>query len=509
MPGSEPHLLADVQAVRDHFGAVDVVENQKLETGSVDSVELRSQNPRSPLGRPTLSLVAGRFPRRVQQVALTAQVATLYNLGIGGAWHLDGHTRIVVGLVENPNNLMDEFALVAPGQITAPNEVTVLFDSTPTGDALFRFPKGVTPLHAPPPSTGFSPAVIAVVFSALGMIFIGLIARAGFAVMAQRRLRALGILSSLGATDRNVRLVMMANGAVIGVVGTLLGATAGLAAWFAYAPHLQASAGHAINPLNLPWWVIGFSMALAVFTATRAARKPARSVSKISVVAALSGRPAPVRPGRRTALPGLFLLAGGTYLLAYAGGWGANSRSDVLHLIGGLLAAVVGGLLLAPLSISILAKLGKRSPVALRLALRDLSRYRARSAPALSAITFAVVVAMLICLLSGARYADAVDYFGPNLPSNQLIVYAPGNGPRLLRYSDLLDARSPPPEGRSALDRPSDPRPAASWPWNRPVVRSFRLRTVVPASGNRMWQRQRCFVTMESRQTRYVPLLSS
>ena len=32
----------------------------------------------------------------------------------------------------------------------------------------------------------------------------------------QRRLRALGILSSLGATDRNVRLVMLANGAVVG-----------------------------------------------------------------------------------------------------------------------------------------------------------------------------------------------------------------------------------------------------------------------------------------------------
>jgi putative ABC transport system permease protein len=429
VPGTDPHLRTDVAAIRDHFGVVDVVENQRLETGSVNSVELRSQNPRSPLGRPTLSLVAGRFPHGMHQVALTPQVATLYDLGIGGAWHHDGQTRLVVGLVENPNNLLDEFALVAPGQIAAPNEVTVLFDSTPSSEARFTFPEGVTPLSAPPLSTGFSPGVIAVVFSVLGMIFIGLIARAGFAVMAQRRLRALGILSSLGATDRHVRLVMMANGAVIGVVGTLLGAVAGLATWFAYAPHLQASAGHAVNPLNLPWWVIGFSMALAVFTAVRAARKPARSVAKVSIVAALSGRPAPMRPRRRTALPGALLLGGGAYLLAYAGGWGANSRSDTLHLIGGLLAAIVGGLLLAPLSISILTSLGKRAPIAIRLALRDLNRYRARSGPALSALTFAVLVAMLICLLSGARYADAVDYFGPNLPSNQLMVYTPGNGP--------------------------------------------------------------------------------
>jgi putative ABC transport system permease protein len=437
LPGNEPQLAADVAAMRHHFGAVDVIENKKLATGSVSSVELRSQNPLNPYGLPTLSLIAGRFPKGFHQVALTAQVATLYNTGIGKIWRHDGQARLVVGLVENPNDLLDEFALVAPGQILAPSEVSVLFDSTPSSEASFAFPSGAAPLPAPTPSTGFSPAVIAVVFSVIGMIFIGLIAKAGFAVMAQRRLRALGILSSLGATDRNVRLVMMANGAVIGVVASLLGAAAGLVCWFTYSPHLQASVGHAIDPLDLPWWVIGFSVALAVLTAVRAARNPARAVAKVPVATALSDRPAPLMRGRRTAFLGVLLLCGGAYLLAYAGGWGANGSGDTLHLIGGLLATAVGGLLLAPSSITILAGLGGRAPIAIRLALRDLNRYRARSGPALSAITFAVLVAMLICLLSGARYADPVDYFGPNLPSNQLIVYTPGNGPGCCDRSDF------------------------------------------------------------------------
>jgi putative ABC transport system permease protein len=429
LPGPEAHLSADVAAIRDHFGAVDVVEHQRLSTGSADPVELRSQNPHGPFGRPTLSLVGGHFPHGGHQIALTRQVATLYNLRIGGVWYQSGSARVVVGLVENPNNLLDQFALVAPGQITAPSEVTILFDATRSTEAGFAFPKGVSPLPLPPTSTGFSPSVVALLFSIFGLIFIGLIARAGFAVMAQRRLRALGLLSSLGATDRHVRSVMMWNGAVVGVVGTALGAAAGLAAWFAYVPRLQTSAGHAIDPFNLPWWVIGVSMALAEFTAVRAARKPARSVARLSIVAALSGRPAPLPPGRRTALPGVFLLGGGAYLLGNAGGWGAQSRGDILRLLGGLLAAIVGGLFLAPLSLGLLARLGRRMPIAVRLALRDLHRYRARSGPALSAITFAVLVATLTCVLAGARYADAVDYFGPNLPSNQLIVYTPGNGP--------------------------------------------------------------------------------
>ncbi|MGH9102449.1 MAG: FtsX-like permease family protein, partial [Acidimicrobiales bacterium] len=61
-----------------------------------------------------------------------------------------------------------------------------------------------------------------------------------------------------------------------------------------------------------------------------------------------------------------------------------------------------------------------------RLALRDLSRYRARSGSALAAISLGVLIAVIIAIASAARYANALDYAGPNLASNQLDVYAPG-----------------------------------------------------------------------------------
>ena len=44
-----------------------------------------------------------------------------------------------------------------------------------------------------------SPATMVLVISVLGLVFIGLVATAAFTVMAQRRQRALGMLSSLGA----------------------------------------------------------------------------------------------------------------------------------------------------------------------------------------------------------------------------------------------------------------------------------------------------------------------
>ena len=50
----------------------------------------------------------------------------------------------------------------------------------------------------------------------VAMLLIALVAVGGFTVLAQRRLRSLGMLASLGATDKHIRLVVRANGVVVG-----------------------------------------------------------------------------------------------------------------------------------------------------------------------------------------------------------------------------------------------------------------------------------------------------
>ena len=76
----------------------------------------------------------------------------------------------------------------------------------------------------------------------------------------------------------------------------------------------------------------------------------------------------------------------------------------------------------------ILGRLGRRAPIAIRLPLRDLARYRARSGSALSAISLGVFIAALVCVLTAQRYGNVLDYAGPNVASNQIIVYTPGHG---------------------------------------------------------------------------------
>ncbi|HJY97715.1 MAG TPA: hypothetical protein VJ371_22435, partial [Streptosporangiaceae bacterium] len=58
-----------------------------------------------------------------------------------------------------------------------------------------------------------------------------------------------------------------------------------------------------------------------------------------------------------------------------------------------------------------------------------LVRYRARSGSALAAISLGVLIAVLVCVLAAQRYSNVLDYAGPNLGSNQIIVYAPNGGP--------------------------------------------------------------------------------
>jgi putative ABC transport system permease protein len=60
--------------------------------------------------------------------------------------------------------------------------------------------------------------------------------------------------------------------------------------------------------------------------------------------------------------------------------------------------------------------------------MRDLARFRARSGSALAAISIGILIAVIISVVSAARFANVLDYAGPNMTSNQLIVYTPNGG---------------------------------------------------------------------------------
>jgi putative ABC transport system permease protein len=440
--GAVPNLAAKVAALEHRLGRVEVIEDKTLAIpGSVDTYQLRAESAHGAFSGQMLSLVSGKYPTTSRQVALTQEIASAFNVHVGQSWTEGGTTRGVVGIVEDPLDTLEQFALVVPGQIRTPSEVDLLFNSpgTPSIGPNWNVARvGGYALGTANPET------IILLVAVLGMLLVALISVGGFTVLAQRRLRSLGMLASIGATEKQVRVVVRTNGAVVGVVGTLLGALVGLVVWLIYRPTLETSAHHVIGSFALPWVVIGPAMGLAVVATYLSARRPARAIAKVPVVAALSGRPLPPRQVRRSALPGVLFLVAAFVLLGYASA--KNSASPrVPFLVGGVVALIPGVILLAPFFLSLVGRLGGRAPIGTRLALRDLARYRARSGSALSAVSIGVLITVIIAVAAAARYGQVLDYAGPNLASDQALVYAPpGGGSQLCSPTGCSTAPTPP-----------------------------------------------------------------
>jgi hypothetical protein len=139
----DAHTASVIASLEHRFGRVEVIENETLSIpGSINTYQLRAQDPHGPFGGPMLSLVSGHYPSGADQVAVTSGVASAFHLSVGATWRVGGVERQVVGIVENPQSLLDEFALVAPGQVTNPTAVTALFDAP--GVPLSSFGKGCT-----------------------------------------------------------------------------------------------------------------------------------------------------------------------------------------------------------------------------------------------------------------------------------------------------------------------------------------------------------------------------
>jgi putative ABC transport system permease protein len=145
---------------------------------------------------------------------------------------------------------------------------------------------------------------------------------------------------------------------------------------------------------------------------------------------ALSGRPTGPKQGRRSAALGVALLGIGLVAIA----WSRQGKTPPL-IIGGLVLTAAGVLLFGPIAVGGLAAVAGRSPVAVRIAVRDLGRYRTRSGAALAAI---VLVTGIVAAIAISAAASAVNEGSPgevgwtNLPASQLIVYvSPGGAGQL------------------------------------------------------------------------------
>jgi putative ABC transport system permease protein len=419
LDGADPRRLATtLAAARRRFGTTEAVGHRTYAVpGGVERIDVRAQDPGGALGGSLLAIRRGHYPTGAGEVAVTDGVARLLRLDIGSTWAVDGVRRKVVGIVENPRRLSDEFALVPRSSAGKPEQITLMVNASAGAVRAFQDSlrdgelAGIESRGNEQQARTLALFSVATVFLLLAC----LVAAAGFAVVAQRRLRQLGMLTAIGATPKHLRLVLVANGALAGLLAAVTGTIAGLALWVLAGPTLETAVDHRIDRLSIPWPLVVAAAVLAVVGAAGAAWWPGRSAARVPVMLALSGRPPKPRPARHAAIAAAVLIAAGLVCLAL------SDRERRPLIVTGILASTFGCMLLGPPAIRVLGRVAGRAPIAPRLAMRDLVRYQARSGAALAAVGLALGIAATAVIVGTAEKAKRAAE-PPNLSDRQIRV---------------------------------------------------------------------------------------
>lgn len=231
---------------------------------------------------------------------------------------------------------------------------------------------------------------------ALLLAMVAVIIAAAFATTARRQLVVLGQLSANGARPGFLRRMLTLQGTLLGVVGAALGVGAGLLTLWLTRDRLASLYHHEVDYL-LTWDLAAIALT-AVVAATLAARFPARSASRIPVLAALAGR-RPLAPVAKLAWLKaviVFVTGIGLLLLVVLGSDGSPAQLGAVVAILGGLFVMAGAAMLTPSVVTLIARWGSRLGVSGRLATRSLVRVRSRSAAIVTAIAIAGALAVAV-----------------------------------------------------------------------------------------------------------------
>lgn len=283
----------------------------------------------------------------------------------------------------------------------------------------------------PPPRAEVDPSVyssgasnngstLVVLLLALG-IFIEttLLAGPAFAVSAASQRHSLALAASNGAQARQLRRSVLGQALVLGILAAvasvalgIAAARAAIAAWTLHEPSFDA------GPFEVPWAQVLAILGCATVAAVVAALLPARGMSRLDIAAVLSGRGGAGRARRGLPVVGALVMAAGAATCI----GGVLSDGHETQVAGGAFVLVLGALMVIPIVLSAVGRLGSRLALPLRLATRDSSCQRGRATPAVAAIMAAVagLTALSIGFASDTEQSDR-EYL-PQAPMGQGLI---------------------------------------------------------------------------------------
>ncbi|QIM22612.1 FtsX-like permease family protein [Phycicoccus sp. HDW14] len=170
-----------------------------------------------------------------------------------------------------------------------------------------------------------------------------------------------------------------------------------------------------------------------------AALVPARRLGRLDIVGVMRGQSVSPRPNRIVFVVGVLMAAAGSVLtLAGTGVLRSSALGPLQGLVGqsseylvtiGAVVLILGSLLLVPMLLTAVGRLGSHLPTALRMSARDLARHRARSAPSVAAVLAAVAgLTFGLTGLASDTEQSRREYVPSTLPG-EAVLYASGPEP--------------------------------------------------------------------------------
>jgi putative ABC transport system permease protein len=379
-------------------------------------------------------VLEGRLPTADGEVAVSPSIARR-GLGVGDRLTLTSQNVGVriVGVVSLGERASEPLVLLPPetaGLLQSPGEV--FYATVPAALdwpavqklnqlGLVAVSRPVV-LDPPPRSAWLSPdfgsgaSVSSTTAAVLALIVVSvvlevvLLAGPAFAVGVRRQRHDLALMAATGGTPADLRRVVLAGGIVLGGGAAVLGAALGVGAARVAMPVFGRLRNSSFGPFEVSPLVVGLVMLVGVVAGLAAAYVPARQAARTDVVSTLAGRRGQLRTSWRSPVLGLVLFAAGIV------GVVLGARGNEVGVAGGAVLLVMGGVAASPWLVGLLAPLARRLPISGRLAVRDATRNRSRTAPAVAAVMATVAGVTALAIGSTSDSAQARRNYVPQAP---------------------------------------------------------------------------------------------
>ncbi|MGV9330139.1 FtsX-like permease family protein [Streptosporangium sandarakinum] len=389
-----------------------------------DHVSARELDLRDPLTKGMYRLLRGRLPAAPGEIVVTPGAEERgARFGTTPAVTFKLTPMRVVGVVEHPHQTKSAEIIGLPG--------TLLFDRVDGRGTgwLADTPKPVTMADVSRLSRAFldvqapvaardaygyhdTEDVVAIaLIVVMGVLEVVLLAGPAFAVGARRRRRELALVAAQGGSPGQVRMVLLADGVVLGGGAALLGLALGVGLGALSAALEAGRLIGGVGPLDIPWVPVLAVAALGAASGVAAAVLPAVRAARQDVAAVLAGRRGTARDRVGRPIIGAVLVVAGAVAAVRA------IRSDRVWVLAAEVLALLGLVALTPSVVRLAAAAARALPLPLRLAARDAARNRGRTASAVAAVMTAAAAFTMAAVAFDSNLAERREAFHPAVPA--------------------------------------------------------------------------------------------